>query len=375
MSSVGRGRGRVLLVAALFTLAAAGGAVPPDRTRAAAAASAAPASASPASTAPVSTPPTPPTFGSESTYCTLDDPAITESSGLAVSTLDAARLWTHNDSGDRARIFALAAPKNGTCATAGILNLRGVDAFDAEDLAPGPNHTLWLGDIGDNIGQRKRIVVDRVTEPAQVTGETSVDAQRFRFAYPDEPHDAEALLVSPRTGQMVVVTKGSTSKPRIYAAEGRPAATTAPAPADVRRLVSGGELNAPESGGTFEAITGGAVSPDGRVIVLRTYLDAYIYTVPGDDLVAALRSTPRQIHLPVQPQGESVAFAADGQSILLSTEGAGTAILRLPRESERSNVGRFIGGKSNVRPVLVVGLLALLALLLTVALRRRRLST
>jgi hypothetical protein len=314
----------------------------------------------------------PPTFGSESTYCTLDDPVIDESSGLAVSTWDATRLWTHNDSGDRARIFALAPPKDGRCLTAGILNLRGVDAFDAEDLAPGPNHTLWFADIGDNIGQRKRIVVDRVTEPERVSGEMSVDAQRFRYAYPDVAHDAEALLVSPRTGQLVIVTKGSTSKPRIYAAPGRPAATTAPAPADVRRLLSEGDLNAPGSGGTFEAITGGAVSPDGRVIVLRTYLDAYIYTVPGDDLVAALRSTPRQIHLPVQPQGESVAFAADGQSILLSSEGVGTPVLRLPRESaDRSGVGKLVGGSSNVRPVLVVVAGMVLALVLVVVRRRR----
>ena len=74
------------------------------------------------------------------------------------------------------------------------------------------------------------------------------------FAYPGGPHDAEALLVSPRTGQVVIVTKGLTSRPRAYEAPGRPAASSGPAPAEVRRLEAGGEVNAPGSGGTFGAM-------------------------------------------------------------------------------------------------------------------------
>jgi hypothetical protein len=291
---------------------------------------------------------------------------------LAVSTLNPTRLWTHNDSGDTARLFALNPPRNGKCSTGGVLQLRGIDAFDAEDLAPGPNHTLWLADIGDNIGQRKRIVLDRAAEPATISPTMSVDPQQFSFAYPDVAHDAEALLISPRTGQVVVVTKGSSSKPRIYAAPGRPAATTGPAPAAPQRLISGGELNAPGAGGTFQAITGGSVSPDGRVVVLRTYLDAYIYSVPGDDLVAALQGVPRQINLPSQPQGEGVAFAADGQAILLSSEGVDTPILRLPRSSgEDSTVGRLVGGDRNLRPLLIGGVVVVVLGLALLVLRRR----
>lgn len=316
-----------------------------------------------------------PSFGSDSTHCKLADDRIAESSGLAVSTRDPSRLWTHNDSGDVARLFALGAPADGTCPTLGVVTLQGVDAFDAEDLAPGPNNTLWLADIGDNIGQRERVVLDRVSEPERPS-DTTVPAQRFRFAYPDGPHDAEALLVSPRTGQIVLVTKGLTSRPRAYEAVGRPAASSGPAPADIRRLEAGGEVNAPGSGGTFGAITGGAVSPDGSVIVLRTYLDAYVYAVPGDDLVAALKTTPRRIDLPAQPQGEAVAFAADGASILLSSEGAQSPILTLRRESgDGSAVGRLVGGEDDIRPALVVGAVVLVLVALAGwRLRRRRYS-
>jgi hypothetical protein len=329
--------------------------------------------AAPAGGAAPSSPPTAPSFGSSSTRCVLDDARIDESSGLAVSGWDPERLWTHNDSGDTARLFALGPPAGGRCPTVGVVNLRGVDAFDAEDLAPGPNHTLWLGDIGDNIDQRQRIVLDRVTEPTAIRGDVTLPAQRFRFAYPDGPHNAEALLISPRTGQVVIVTKGISDAPRVYEAPGRPAAGTAAAPPDVRRLSGSGTLDAPGAGGLFESITGGAVSPDGRVIVLRTYLDAFVYPVAGDDLVAALHTTPRRISLPAQPQGEGVAFAPDGKSILLSSEGVGTSILVLRREDgPTGKIGRLVGGGGSSHYPLLGGAVAVAVLIVLAVLARRR---
>jgi hypothetical protein len=108
--------------------------------------------------------------------------------------------------------------------------------------------------------------------------------------------------------------------------------------------------------------------------VLRTYLDAYVYAVPADgDLVAALKTAPRRINLPAQPQGEAVAFAANGDSILLSSEGARSAIRSLRRESgDSSAVGRLVGGEDNVRPALVVGAAALVLVGLVVWRVRRR---
>ncbi|MDQ1631990.1 MAG: hypothetical protein QOC80_1962 [Frankiaceae bacterium] len=318
--------------------------------------------------------PTAPALGGSSTYCQLDDPMINESSGLAVSTRDPSRLWTHNDSGDTARIFALGAPRKDRCPTLGVVRLAGVDAFDAEDLAAGPGHTLWLADIGDNIGQRSRIVLDRVVEPETISGEVEVPAARFRFSYPDEPHDAEAVLVAP-SGQVVVVTKGSTSKPRIYAAPGRPATPGTSAPPAAVPLIGHGELNAPGAGGTFSAITGGAVSPDGRLVVLRTYLGAYLYPVVGDDLVGALLAAPRSVSLPPQPQGESVAFTTDGRALLVSSEGVDSPVLRIPLVSGDGDggvVGSLVGTKGSRRPLVITVVVAAVVLGLALAFFRRR---
>src|SRR3712207_5658169 len=64
---------------------------------------------------------------------TLDDSRIVESSGLARSTYRRGTLFTHNDSGDRARVFAVS-PSGRTQA---VLTLGGVKPKDDEDIAAG----------------------------------------------------------------------------------------------------------------------------------------------------------------------------------------------------------------------------------------------
>ena len=84
-------------------------------------------------------------------------------------------------------------------------------------------------------------------------------------------------------------------------------------------------------------ITGGAVSPDGRRVALRTYADAFEFDVPADDLVRAVTDgSPRVIPLPDEPQGESVAYSSDGRALLTVSEvadqpaGTGAELLRYP---------------------------------------------
>jgi hypothetical protein len=69
-------------------------------------------------------------------------------------------------------------------------------------------------------------------------------------------------------------------------------------------------------------VTDGAFSPDGRLLVLRDYLAAHLYGASGGRLAT--------VTLPLQPQGESVAFSADGRSLLAGSEGAGSEVVRVP---------------------------------------------
>lgn len=248
------------------------------------------------------------------TLCTLRDQRIAESSGLVSSSRDGELLFTHNDSGDTARIFEI----DRTCRTRATFALDGVQARDWEDISRGPGRTLWLGDIGDNSSRRTQgVLVHRVPEPGPAEGAVRLRPTTFRLTYADGPHDAEALLVHPRTGQLLIVTKGFLGG-GVYAA---PLPLLPSAPNVLRRV---GEVGVAD-------VTAGDISPDGSRVVLRSYTTAYEWDVRGDDVVAALGTDPVEIPLPRAPQGEGITYSADGRSLLTSSEGRGAPLQEMRR--------------------------------------------
>ncbi|MGV3721407.1 MAG: hypothetical protein ACO1SX_10910, partial [Actinomycetota bacterium] len=82
--------------------------------------------------------------------CRFQDAAINESSGLAASSRSNEYFFTHNDSGDDARFFAV--DRRGR--TLATFRVAGADNEDWEDMARGRDAAgrpvLLLGDIGDN---------------------------------------------------------------------------------------------------------------------------------------------------------------------------------------------------------------------------------
>ena len=264
----------------------------------------------------------------------LADPRITESSGLA--TASAGELvYTHNDSGDDGRFFAVG--PDGRTRTAYVLP--GVEPRDWEDMARGPDEqgrsSLWLGDIGDNNAVRENgLLVHRVLEPEPTEREevTTEPPTSFRLRYPDGPGDAETLLVHPRTGRLYVVTKPLAGTARVYAAPERldPGGPNlleqvAEAPTQATGTPGGPGI------GTLAnyLVTAGDIAPDGSRVALRTYTDVYEWTVPGDDVAAAFDGEPTVTPLPEQRQGEGLAYTPDGEAVLLSSEGAGSEVLRV----------------------------------------------
>jgi hypothetical protein len=244
------------------------------------------------------------------TLFTIADGRITESSGLAASSRHAGVLYTHNDSGDAPRVYAID-PDGATRAT---LTLAGARARDWEGIATGRDEAgrpaLFVGDIGDNLkGGWPSIAVYRVTEPARLTDAT-LTATRFRFTYADGARDAEALLVDPRTNRLYVVSKESDGG-GLYQA-----------PAKLRRDRVNVLRRVASVPGT---ITDGSFAPDGSRIVLRGYLTGYVLSPPG----AAPARELGTFGLPLQGQGESATYSADGRHLLVGSEGAGSTVVRV----------------------------------------------
>ena len=249
----------------------------------------------------------------------LAAPEATEISGLVASHTQPGVLWAHNDSGDRARIFALRS--DGSLIAS--LDVPGAEATDWEDIAVGPGGYLLLGDIGDNKSVRKDIDIYRVPEPRLADGPgATAAATRLRLTYPDGAHDAETLLADPRTGEVVVVTKRLDGRSGVYV--GRAPARGVPAEAVLRHA---GDLRLGFAG----LATAGDVSADGRTVAIRTYTALYAWTrKPGASLAATLTSQPcvGNAQLSVEGQGESLALSHDGRSFSTVPEGAGAAVRR-----------------------------------------------
>ena len=237
---------------------------------------------------------------------TLTDPEIVESSGLALvpgaDPPGTRLLATVNDSGDGARVFAVD-PETGR--TVGVTWWRGDgDPRDVEAVAPAGPGEVWVADIGDNLRARESIEISRVPVGR---GTVRLDAPRTTLVWPDGPRDAEALLVHPRTGRVLVVSKGVFGG-EVAAVPERPD-LAGPTPLTVLGEVAG-------------MVTDGAFWPDGRHLVLRTYEQAHVYRYPELEHVGAF-------DLPPQPQGEGLAVTDDGE-VWISTEGGRSEVLRVP---------------------------------------------
>jgi hypothetical protein len=64
-------------------------------------------------------------------------------------------------------------------------------------------------------------------------------------------------------------------------------------------------------------VTGAAISPDRTKVVLRTYSDAFEWTIQGGDIAGTItKSPPRITALPNEPWGEAITYDAEGKNFL-----------------------------------------------------------
>jgi hypothetical protein len=174
-----------------------------------------------------------------------------------------------------------------------------------------------VADIGDNGRSRETVGLWKLAPGAD-------RPVLYRFTYPDGPHDAEALLLN-GDGTPIIVTKDPfTAGLYVAATTPRPKAKTALRKAGSVQIPNTSTSNPFGIRGRL-VLTGGATAPDGSKVALRTYADAFEFAVTGGDVIAAVTTGEAMVTaLPDEPQGESLAYSADGAALLTVSETAGT---------------------------------------------------
>jgi hypothetical protein len=260
----------------------------------------------------------------------VTDPALHEMSGIVASRRNHGIYWVHNDSGDSARIFALNEQGN----LRGTFSLAGAGAVDWEDIAIGPGPKEWrpylyLADIGDNLAVRPDVQVYRVAEPEVDPDVPSVgelrDVTRLALRYPDGPHDAESLIVDPRTGDLIIITKSAVG--------GAQPAYRAVAPIDPAKVTTLERYATVTTGPSLTgAITAADLDRSGDHLLVRTYgAVREVAKTSKAPASALLERSPGTVTCrpptPPEVQGEAIAFEADGRGFVSVSEG-GSPVLR-----------------------------------------------
>lgn len=257
----------------------------------------------------------------------IESKELVEISGLAASRTHPGVLYGHNDSGDSPRFFAL--DDHGNTLAEFMLPLESVS--DVEDIAvgpgPGEGSYVYLGDIGNNFARiafglgRKGLRVYRLPEPALPSERGAKVAlssvEVLRFKYPDHPHDAEALFIDPKSGDLYVVSKEENGRSGVYRAK----APLSSAEQHQLELVATLEFGRGLLPG-HPMVTAADLAEDGERLLIRTYSHVFEWRRrPEHTIAQALKELPRIVPVPREPQGEAVAFSSQPNGYFTVSEG------------------------------------------------------
>ncbi|SMP53055.1 hypothetical protein SAMN06265222_10447 [Neorhodopirellula lusitana] len=271
------------------------------------------------------------------TTVTLQEPKLTESSGLAFSHRDPDCVWTHNDSGDSARLFCF---NHKTGEQTGSCVLKDAKAIDWEalsliaprspDAAPtastdaktAAQPELIVADCGDNHGRRSNVTLYRFAEPDPHadTKLSSKEWSAIAVTLEGGAVNCEAIWCEPATNQVILLAKTVTPFAGVYGvsldpldAVRSPATTGQEEPQTVvaKRLAT---LPVPAATGADRD------QASGEIIVVNYWQTFRFPQQPGDDLLTQISRTPKSTKLPKWRQVEAVAWDRASQP-WITTEG------------------------------------------------------
>ncbi|MFC1538858.1 hypothetical protein ACFL6H_05500 [Candidatus Latescibacterota bacterium] len=243
----------------------------------------------------------------------VKNPEINEASGIVASQANPSVIWAHNDAGDIARVFAIG--ENGQ--NIGQITFTDINARDWEDIAIQPNYLdgvsyLYIGDIGDNEEHHEYVYIYRVQEPVipseQVPVEISLtETNTIILKYPDNPHDAETLIVDPFNSDIYIVTKHK-EHALVYRAKFPQSISE---PILMEYVIS---LN-------INNVTGGDISSLGNELILKNYDNVYSWKFNiGEPLEQVFVNSPKTLPYVPEYQGEGICWDQFGTGYFTISE-------------------------------------------------------
>lgn len=262
---------------------------------------------------------------------------IRESSGLVRSRQWPDVFWTHNDSGDESRIFAIRRdgsvihPEGRSLGDYKGIEIRGAVNIDWEDIAADDEGNLIIAACGNNANTRRDLALYIVPEPWPEHTTVTRVTRTIPFYFPDQPpipgsprnFDCEAVFWA--RGRIYLLTKHrSDRKTKLYRLDEARAETRVP-------LTLLGEF---DIGGM---VTAADASPDGRRLAVLTYDAVWLFELAGrgdDYFGGAIRRLPIKAK-----QCEALCF--DGETLRIGNEQRELFVIPI----DRLRVVRAAGGK------------------------------
>jgi endonuclease/exonuclease/phosphatase family metal-dependent hydrolase len=246
-------------------------------------------------------------------YAALEIPAHLEPSGLVKSRLWPDVYWSHNDSGDLPRIFAVHRdgriyPSEREGAAHGV-HIDDAVNVDWEDITADDQGNLIIADFGNSEkNDRRDLCLYWIREPHPSVGRTSVLKKVF-FEYPDQTEvpspvrnfDAEAVFFA--HGHVYILTKHrSDTGTTLYRLDSME-------PYVVNRLTLVDRFD------TRGQVTGANASADGRTLAVLTYTGIWLFEAREKEkwFDGGVRWLPTE-------DDEAEAITIDGDKLIVSAD-------------------------------------------------------
>jgi len=232
---------------------------------------------------------------------------VTESSGIAASYTHPGVGYTLNDnSEDRQTVYSF---RISTGKLLGKTELPYKKRGNTESIYADPKGRLWVGDLGDNDGNRADAAIIRFTEPGP-GNRTPTGLARFPVKYSNGKPNVEAMLVNPVNDQVYLIDKRESGASSLYR-------LPAKLMTDRRNLATPTSVPMPAN------VSDGVISRDGRTAIVRTDDDVQFFRAPTWDRYAVF-------DVPHLENPESVTIEPGQTTFLFGSEGETSPVYRYP---------------------------------------------